>query len=740
MSSTRTRLLGLAAAASLALVILTGACGGGSGASTCGVAGATQACLCGGGVSGAQSCQADGAWGACACVPGPCEGVTCKGGGVCVVNGNNKPLCDCPAGVFGGDCGGVCTASALTVAACDTVTTPGQWYPLDPETPPTQAPCERPHRFAVRFDGAGSVTALTAPKTDTPPAAMGDFTQTPMTDGNQDGTWEAAVLLVAGTPNYVAFLIDGAVGVDNTQPVDPDTGLNLLTLPACDAAPDRLPCGVLFGDGTTSVSCATTGPGCVGTAVTGYWFGVALPTQRAVTELRFRSDWWRKRPAAWELWASDDATVTPDSGASVVAIGEGRPAPWECVTGEPCDDDAVPEECCPDGRGQPQRVPEGAHIAKWDVHPVMETRAQFFYFRVASTVQTDELVLEGLELVGHDCPATGGYYPPPGCEVYGVGPAAGCPADAWCAPGMGPDLATAGCAPIGPQALGDQCARGPCSDTEPCREFQCGAGLVCTSDVGYEACTLPCDPLNPAAACPAGASTCVPATSGDATLPWGGCEADPCQVPFGHGECPSGSWCNPFLGGAPSPGHCAPVGTAAPADRCDGATPCAENATCLLGRCATLCDTTGAVSGAPTCTSPFDCVDLDVDSGAELNTSFCLDTCDYDAGDDCGGPGRFCRPSAVTYLGVDICEDTPASWPSDAGLAPLATCDPHESWCGPLSGCYGLGSDAQLEWVCLPRCRTSKGGFGDTHPDCPAATPVCQDLGDSALGVCVPGE
>ncbi len=48
-----------------------------SGGATCGVPGATQACLCPGSISGAQSCQADGSWDACECTPDPCADGAC---------------------------------------------------------------------------------------------------------------------------------------------------------------------------------------------------------------------------------------------------------------------------------------------------------------------------------------------------------------------------------------------------------------------------------------------------------------------------------------------------------------------------------------------------------------------------------------------------------------------------------------------------------------------------------------
>lgn len=611
--------LGLGLVATLGLV--AAACGDeGGGAPTCGVAGATQSCVCSGGEAGAQSCQADGAWGACDCVPAACEGVSCLRGGVCVVEGG-APRCDCPPSTFGGDCGGFCPTGPLEAVACNAPGVVGQWYAIDPAVGAGQAVCERAREFAFRPEATASRVELWfARKADLgSQPSVDDFTAVPMRDDDGDGMWLATALIATGEPVLYGFRVDGGDGIAPapSAPLDGETGLSVANELPCEAEPERLACGALFGDGIISVDCPGAAAGCDGDVVSGPWFGVALRERRAVTEVRVRSDWHTKRPATWELWAADAPRATPASGARLVATGVGRSAPWQCVSGEPCDDPAVPDACCPDGRAAPQRIAEGALIPKWETYATDAVVGQYFFFRVVDTEYPHALILQELALGGHACLDTGGRFVPPECDPLAVGEAAGCAAGAWCAPGMGSDLATPACVAGGPQARGQACALLPCDASEEiCAQFQCEAGLACAANLGvqFETCEVACDPLDPAATCPATKPVCVPATAGDATLPWGTCHRTPCEVPYGAGECPSGSWCSPVgLTTDPVWPVCRPID--APEEGAACAAGCPEHSVCVDGGCVRLCVPPGSSLIGPACPSGTTCETVTEDIG-----------------------------------------------------------------------------------------------------------------------------
>lgn len=532
-----------------------------------------------------------------------CRGVTCQNGGTCVGSDAGLAACDCAASFIGGECTGSCASSTLAVAACNTLVAPAQWYGLGAGNP-LQAPCQR----AVRLELADPSGELLAAEANVYLASAYPLTPAlrspPMTDTDGDGVFEVDMLLEAGQIWLFDFAVawrgrPAGVAVSTRHTIDPTTRLNVLTTSPC-TVPQQFACASLFGQGDISLT---------GSAAAGPWFGFALVEPRVVTELRYRSDWWNKRPATWELWASDDADLTPMSGARRVATGDGRRAPWECVTGEPCSE-GVPDECCPAGRTQPQSVAAGAHIAKWEVHPLAEPAAgRFFFFRVLTTEEPGNLELDGFELRGHDCFDQGGVFPVARCRPYGVGVDAGCAASQWCSPGgeREADRATPTCLPIGARAPGGSCARNCSSDPTQCQQVsQCQAGLVCFG-AGFSLCVTACDPMNPPATCPTSLPVCHPATLGSATLPYGGCGPRPCPTVFGPG-CDPGFWCGPRATSYSEPGQCFVNGPLRLGDACTRTAECPASSMCE-GVCRALC----RVNGTPSCTGATTCTVLDGD-------------------------------------------------------------------------------------------------------------------------------
>lgn len=131
----------------------------------------------------------------------------------------------------------------------------------------------------------------------------------------------------------------------------------------------------------------------------------ALAQERTADHFRFHSDWWSKRPREWELWASSDESITPDSGATLVLSGTGRRNPWVCVAGESCASSDVPDVCCPDGRDAPQNPPNET-TPKYDESPFVPTTARVWWFRVVNTYDTDTLMMFEVELFSQEqtCP------------------------------------------------------------------------------------------------------------------------------------------------------------------------------------------------------------------------------------------------------------------------------------------------------------------------------------------------
>jgi hypothetical protein len=102
-------------------------------------------------------------------------------------------------------------------------------------------------------------------------------------------------------------------------------------------------------------------------------------TQRYfVDRMRFKSDWWSKRPGTWDLLASDDGL-----NYSVIMSARSNQAPWKCVQGDPCTV-AVPSACCPGGLTQDTSV-VGDFYSKWDVFEFTGAVARYWRLRIKST-------------------------------------------------------------------------------------------------------------------------------------------------------------------------------------------------------------------------------------------------------------------------------------------------------------------------------------------------------------------
>ena len=156
-------------------------------------------------------------------------------------------------------------------------------------------------------------------------------------------------------------------------------------------------------DGTSSF--CTYGGNCAAEGcISRVSFRYDLGQPQSVQRMRYRSDWWNKRPHHWELWASNSTQDVPQNGAQLVANGIGKPAPWGCVTGEACTDD-VPIECCPNGRNNPQdTVNVGTFYGKYDEATFGATEARYWYFVVVDTYEKNWFIQDEFELFSDICP------------------------------------------------------------------------------------------------------------------------------------------------------------------------------------------------------------------------------------------------------------------------------------------------------------------------------------------------
>jgi hypothetical protein len=221
----------------------------------------------------------------------------------------------------------------------------------------------------------------------------------------------------------------------------------------------------------------------------------------AMTELWFYTDWWAKRPVTWRVFAADDFDAIRAGNEREVASGDANAAPWQCTTGDPCEDD-VPDICCPDGRDQPQREVTETPTARWDVYPLEPAVGGAWVLRIegsqdGTTINFEELAFygnqcsldrscpAGMTLVDDDCVDTDGCAGAP------------CPTGEVCLDRLPPDA-------------GYDCGAGGDPGDQPCDAGPCFAGVTCTNRPG-ETPDFACGP------CPEGTTgdgvTCTPESS-----------------------------------------------------------------------------------------------------------------------------------------------------------------------------------------------------------------------------------
>lgn len=225
---------------------------------------------------------------------------------------------------------------------------------LDSAADADSGPVTPPECLSVTCGNGGATTAATA---------------TALTDADGDGGGETSIALPPGEHRY-KFIVDGVAEADPGNPFNEPDGAggtqSVLTAGDCAQADAGGPgCRWLFAaGGSLSHHCASPKTGCAASAdcpdgcVSDVWIAVDLGARRAVTDLRFRSDWWARRPKGWELWVSDSMLRGPQTGAALVTTGSGQQAP-----------------AVRDGRGVLQRgarrrvLPQRLHRQRQDLRP-----------------------------------------------------------------------------------------------------------------------------------------------------------------------------------------------------------------------------------------------------------------------------------------------------------------------------------------------------------------------------------
>ena len=164
--------------------------------------------------------------------------------------------------------------------------------------------------------------------------------------------------------------------------------------------------------------------GCSGTVVENadVLFDFGAPVSMA--GVRFLSDWHIKRPDVYEVWVSDDASDLPGAGATLVATGQGKENPWQCVAYEECDY-WTPDACCPNGRDKAQDTTAvGEHHPKHDILAFAPTMGQYWHFRVVNSKDAPRLSLVDLEFLESSCDLSiaslADRYDLTGEDLYGV--------------------------------------------------------------------------------------------------------------------------------------------------------------------------------------------------------------------------------------------------------------------------------------------------------------------------------
>jgi len=230
--------------------------------------------------------------------------------------------------------------------------------------------------------------------------------------------------LLAGTPREPEPQDTSPISMGDGDPADLDGGSIFppgsdATIP-CDDALERLwpsSCGssvprtecerALDADAQTRFSvacerhpeaCDFQSAGCTETGcIRDLTLRLSLPQARRLERLRFRSDWWEKRPSTYELWVSSTEAMGPDSGATLVSAALAQRAPWVCQAGESCAPDYVPDHCCPAGRDAPQ-APPTEFESLWDDLEIPAVDGRVWWLRVRDTSDKNQLSIFEIEL------------------------------------------------------------------------------------------------------------------------------------------------------------------------------------------------------------------------------------------------------------------------------------------------------------------------------------------------------
>jgi hypothetical protein len=257
----------------------------------------------------------------------------------------------------------------------------------------------------------------------------------------------------------------------------------------------------------------------------------------AVQQIDWHADWWSQRPESVSVFAGPSDNI---GDATEVGSLSGIMHPWQCVTGEACND-SVPDDCCPNGRDAPQRIEEGALLSKWDSAELDAEGGRYFFFRVDRTFQRNAVIMQGMRAFGTEC--LGGLACDP--EVEDCAPEClvgterdgevcvdidGCEGD--------PRFDDVACTDVSAPNTGFEC--GPCPDG-----FE-GDGVTCTSTecnpecADWESCLGgSCQARRCSEGC--GSGSCFEGFCGDA----GSCEAQ-CATRYGNAdtwECEGQGYC-----------------------------------------------------------------------------------------------------------------------------------------------------------------------------------------------------
>jgi hypothetical protein len=209
--------------------------------------------------------------------------------------------------------------------------------------------------------------------------------------------------------------------------------------------------------------CTFAGAACEQGCLEPLWLRFDLGTAETVGRMLFRSDWWNKRPDAFEVWVSDSAELPPGRGATLVYSGRAQTAPWQCVNGDPCTPDD-PAECCPGGVGSTQVVAEGMLVSRNDVAQFFNNNVagRFVWFQVNTFQMPPQVYIIDLMFERSSC------LPPAGPVCDGA-----------CAPGV-ECTEVAGAPVCGPCPGGTTGDGVVCTEVDGCAVSPCFPGVDCT--------------------------------------------------------------------------------------------------------------------------------------------------------------------------------------------------------------------------------------------------------------------